>query len=61
MLVLTRNICESIIINEEITVTILSVKGGQVRIGVSAPKEIAVDRKEIYERKVAGRELASAV
>jgi len=50
MLVLTRNVGESIIIGDLITIVILGVKGGQVRIGVEAPKEIQVHREEIYEK-----------
>ena len=50
MLVLTRRVGETLMVGEEVTVTILGVKGNQVRIGVSAPKEVAVHREEIYER-----------
>jgi carbon storage regulator len=51
MLVLTRNTQETLIINKEITVTILSVKGGQVRLGICAPKDVVVDRLEVHELK----------
>jgi len=50
MLILTRRVGEAVVINEEVTVTILGVKGNQVRVGVNAPKSVSVHREEIYER-----------
>lgn len=50
MLILTRRVGEAVVINEEVTVTILGVKGNQVRIGVNAPKSVSVHREEIFER-----------
>jgi carbon storage regulator len=64
MLILTRRVGETVMIGNEVTVTVLGVKGNQVRIGVNAPKDVAVHREEIYERikregQVAGRGAAS--
>lgn len=50
MLILTRRTGETVMIGNEVTVTILGVKGNQARVGINAPKSIAVHRKEIYER-----------
>jgi len=50
MLVLTRRVGETLIVGNDVSVTILGVKGNQIRIGVNAPKDVTVHREEIYER-----------
>lgn len=50
MLILTRRVGESLMVGDDITITVLGVKGNQVRIGVNAPKDVAVHREEIYNR-----------
>jgi carbon storage regulator len=61
MLILTRRIGESVMIGDNIKVTVLGVKGNQIRVGVDAPKEIEVHRDEIYARVLKEREAASPV
>lgn len=50
MLILTRRVGETLMVGDNVTLTVLGVKGNQVRIGVNAPKDIPVHREEIYER-----------
>ena len=50
MLILTRRIGETLMVGDDVTITVLGVKGNQVRIGVNAPRDVAVHREEIYQR-----------
>jgi len=50
MLILTRRVGETLMVGEDITITILGVKGNQVRVGINAPRDIAVHREEIYNK-----------
>jgi carbon storage regulator len=50
MLILTRRVGETLVVGDNVTVTVLGVKGNQVRIGVNAPRDVSVHREEIYQR-----------
>ena len=50
MLILTRRIGETVVIGDDVKITVLGVKGNQVRLGVDAPKDVSVHREEIYQR-----------
>jgi carbon storage regulator len=50
MLILTRRVGETVVVGDEITITVLGIKGNQIRCGINAPKRVAVHREEIYER-----------
>jgi carbon storage regulator len=60
MLILTRRIGETVVIGEEIDVTVLGVKGSQVRLGVKAPMDVSVHREEIFQRRSKERAAAGA-
>jgi carbon storage regulator len=59
MLVLTRRIGEQIVIDDEITVTVVAIRGDKVRLGISAPPSVLVDRSEVHERRLASRPTVS--
>jgi carbon storage regulator len=61
MLVLTRRVGEKLVIGENVTVTVLGVKGNQIRIGIDAPRDITVNREEIYQRILKEREGLNSV
>jgi carbon storage regulator len=60
MLILTRRVGETLMIGDSVTVTVLGVKGNQVRIGITAPKDVAVHREEIYQRIQRGEDAGHA-
>ena len=56
MLILTRRVGETLMVGDEVTVSVLGIKGNQIRIGINAPKDVGVHREEIYERIKAEQE-----
>jgi carbon storage regulator len=60
MLILTRRVGETVVIGDEVQVTVLGVKGNQVRLGVNAPRDVSVHRQEIYDRIRKEQESAGA-
>lgn len=60
MLVLSRRVDESIVINGNIVVTVVDIRGDKVRLGINAPKEVPVDREEVFQSKKANGELQNA-
>ena len=61
MLILTRRISESVIIGDDVKITVLGTKGNQVRLGIDAPRDVSVHREEIYQRILAEEQGASDV
>lgn len=61
MLILTRRLNETLVIGDDVLITVLGVKGNQIRIGISAPKEISVHRQEVYVKVKAARDESNAV
>jgi len=57
MLILTRRVAESLVIGDNVTVTVLEIQGGRVRIGVSAPRDVIVNREEILEKTRRGHQM----
>jgi len=57
MLILTRRVAESLVIGDNVTVTVLDIQGGRVRIGVSAPRDVIVNREEILEKTRRGHQM----
>ena len=60
MLILTRRVGETVMVGDDVTVTVLGIKAYQVRVGISAPKHVAVHREEIYKRRQAEQLIVSS-
>mgnify|MGYP003574333216 FL=1 len=58
MLILTRKVNETLMVGDDVTVTVLGIKGGQIRIGINAPRDVAVHRQEVYEKILQERNAA---
>jgi carbon storage regulator len=50
MLILTRKVNETLMVGDDVSVTVLGIKGGQIRVGINAPRDVAVHRQEVYEK-----------
>ena len=61
MLILTRRVGETVMVGDDVSITVLGVKGNQVRVGVNAPKDVAVHREEIFQRIKSEKEAGKAV
>ena len=58
MLILTRKVNETLMVGDDVSVTVLGIKGGQIRIGINAPRDVAVHRQEVYEKILQERKAA---
>ena len=58
MLILTRKVNETLMVGDDVTVTVLGIKGGQIRIGINAPRDVSVHRQEVYEKILQERNAA---
>ena len=58
MLILTRKVNETLMVGDDVSVTVLGIKGGQIRIGINAPRDVSVHRQEVYEKILRERKTA---
>lgn len=58
MLILTRKVNEALMVGDDVSVTVLGIKGGQIRIGINAPRDVSVHRQEVYEKILQERKAA---